>query len=197
MSLEWSDLNPLTWPKAVGDTLNRVAGDSQSTLDQRNRLNEQAGAAGSWADQGQQGYGRLGAEAQQARDYLRRVAMGQESIAGEQLRQGMGRAQAAQQSMAAGASPQNQAMAQRNAAMNMGRAQMGMSGQAALAGIQERRAAQEALMQSIMQQRGQDMQVGLGSRQNAISGYTGVTPEKSFLDKWGGAIMGGAAMAAK
>jgi hypothetical protein len=179
-------INPLSW----GD-------ESESTTDQRNNLNSQSAAAGGFADQGQAGYGQMGAEAQQARDYLRQVAMGRESIAGEQLRQGLQQNLASQRSMAASAAPQNAAMAQRNAAANMGRASMGMTGQAALAGIQERRAAQEALMQSILQQRQQDMQVGLGSRQNAISGYGGITPEKSFLDKYGGMIVGGASMAAK
>ncbi len=35
------------------------------------------------------------------------------------------------------------------------------------------------------------MQVALGSRQNALTGYGNVKPEGSFVDKWGNAIVGG------
>jgi hypothetical protein len=72
-----------------------------------------------------------------------------------------------------------------------------MAGQQAIAGLQERQQAQQALAQMLMQQRQQELQAALGSRQNAISAYGGVTPEGSFLDKWGGAISGAAAIAAK
>jgi hypothetical protein len=163
-----------------------LGGEPESAKEKRNKLNEQGDAAGSFAGVGEQGYGQMGAEAQQARDYLRQVAMGRESIAGEQLRQGLQQNLASQRSMAASAAPQNAAMAQRNAAMNMGRASMGMTGQAALAGIQERRAAQEALMQSIMQQRQQDLQAALQSRSNANTAYGGTTPDRSTLEKVSG-----------
>lgn len=164
---------------------------------QRQDLNNQGAAASGFADQGQQGYGAMTAEAQQARDYLRKIASGQESLSGEQLRQGLQQNMSAQRSMAASASPQNQAMAARTAAMNMGRLGAGMSGQAALAGIQERRAAQEGLSNMILGQRGQDIQVANGARGNAISGYGGAKPEGSFMDKYGNMIVGGLAAGAK
>jgi hypothetical protein len=183
MSLEWNDLDPRTWPGAVKQKLDEWTKESDSEKAKRDQLNQQGAAAGAFADQGQAGYGQLGTEAADSRKYLRDVIAGRESIAGEQLRQGLQQNLASQRSMAASAAPQNAAMAQRNAAMNMGRASMGMTGQAALAGIQERRAAQEALMQSIMAQRGQDMQVALGSRDNAIRAHGGVTPEKSLFER--------------
>lgn len=157
--------------------------ESQSTVDQRNNLNNQGGMASVFADQAQQGYGQMTQESQQVRDYLRSVAQGQNSIAGEQLRQGLQQNLAAQRSMAASASPQNAAMAARTAAIQAGRLGAGMSGQAALAGLQERRDAQSQLGQMILGQRGQDLNAALGSRQNAISGYGGVKPEGTLLDK--------------
>ena len=39
------------------------------------------------------------------------------------------------------------------------------------------------------------LQAALGSRQNQISALGGVTPDKSWLDKWGGAVLGGAGLA--
>ncbi len=98
--------------------------------------------------------------------------------------------------MAAGASPQNQAMAARTGAMNMQRASTGMAGQSALAGIQEQRSAQDALMQSIMAQRGQDMTGALGSRGNAVNAYQVVKPEKSDMEKYGSAVGSGLSMIA-
>lgn len=99
--------------------------------------------------------------------------------------------------MAASASPQNQAMAARTAAMQMGRQGMGMSGQAAMAGLQERNQAQQQLGSMILGQRGQDAQVATGSRGNAIAGYGGVKPEGSMLDKWANPIAGGLGAFAK
>lgn len=163
----------------------------------RDALNQQGAAASGFADQGQQGYGQMTAEAQQARDYLRKIASGQESLSGEQLRQGLQQNLAAQRSMAASASPQNSAMAARTAAIQGGRLGAGMSGAAAMAGIQERRAAQEGLSNMILGQRGQDIQVANGARGNAISGYGGVQPAGSWLDRYGNAVVGGLAAGAK
>jgi hypothetical protein len=114
-----------------------------------------------------------------------------QGIAREQLRQGLQTQMSAQRSMAASAAPANAAMAARTAMINTGRAQQAMSGQAAQAQLAERQAAQKALADMILQQRQQDMQVALGSRENAIAGYGGVKPEGSTLDKWGGAVVGG------
>lgn len=192
----WSGLSSGNGLKTPFGTMGDPTADPTADA-KRNALNQQGAAAAGFADQGQQGYGAMTAEAQQARDYLRKIASGQESLSGEQLRQGLQQNMSAQRSMAASASPQNQAMAARTAAMNMGRLGAGMSGQAALAGIQERRAAQEGLSNMILGQRGQDIQVGLGSRGNAISGYGGVAPAGSWLDKYGNAVAGGLAAGAK
>lgn len=147
-------------------------------------LDNQAGMSQWFADQGQSNYGAMGAEAQQARDYLRRIASGQESVSQEQLRQGMQQNRAAQQSFAASAAPQNQAMAALAGANNMAKAGYGMSGQAALAGIQERQGAQQALNQAILGARGQDLQAALGSRQNAINAYgAGLAPGTNSEEK--------------
>lgn len=180
--------------KAVGD---EIGGESQSAIDKRAQLNEQGAAAGQFAGQGEAGYGamtgqlggtygRLG----EAMDYQNRLMRGENSVAAEQLRQGMQQGLAAQRSMAAGAAPQNSAMAARQAAMNMGRLGYGLSGQQALAGLQERNMAAsqygqlgQALGQLQLGQRGQDVNVALGSRGNAINAYGGVTPEGSWLDR--------------
>ena len=71
--------------------------------------------------------------------------------------------------MAASASPANAAMAARTAATQMGRLGAGMSGAAAMAGIQERNAAQQALNDSILRQQQLQLQGALGARQNAIA----------------------------
>lgn len=88
-------------------------------------------------------------------------------------------------------------MAARTAMMNNARLGAGMSGAASLAGIQERNAAQQALNQSILQQRGQDSQVALGSRQNAVNAYGGVDPAQSFLSQYSNQITGGLGALAK
>lgn len=159
--------------------------DSESQVQKRDDLNAQGAAAGGFAGLGQDNFGQLGVEAFDQRKRLQDQAMGKTSVSGEMLRQGLQQQLNQQRSMAAGASPQNAAMAARTAANNMGRASYGMSGQAALAGMQEKQAAEKTLADMLMQQRQQEMQVALGSRQNAISGYGGVTPEGSLLDKWG------------
>lgn len=163
------------------------------TADQKRAdLNAQGAAAANFADAGEKGYGAMTAESQQARDYLRRLASGEKSVSAEQLRQGNQQTMAAQQSMAASASPQNAPMAALAAMQNQNRASTGLAGSTAMAGLAERQAAQKALGDMILGQRGQDIQVGLGSRQNATTGYGGVSPEGSFMDKFGNMIQGGA-----
>jgi hypothetical protein len=171
--------------------------DSASKVAQREALFGQGQAAGNFAGVGEAGYGAMSAEAAQQREMLRRQALGQDSLSAEQLRQGLQQNMSAQRSMAASASPSNGPMAALHAAQNMGRQGAGMSGQAALAGIQERAAAQQNLGQSISAQRGQDLQAALGSRQTAVSGFGGVTPEKSTLEKWGDPIASGLGAYAK
>jgi hypothetical protein len=162
--------------------------ESSSAKQKRDDLNQQGHAASHFAEFGQNSFGAMTNEATGLREALRRRAAGEGSLVNEQLRQGLGQQLAQQQSMAASASPQNSAMAARNAAINMGRASSAMSGQAAMARLQEQKDAEDALAKAIYQQRQQDLQVGLGSRQNAISAFGGTTPEGSTLDKWANPI---------
>lgn len=174
-----------------------VADDSQSAIDQRRNLEAQGRSASDFAGQGEYGFGMLGGEAQREREYLRRLASGEDSVSAEQLRQGLQQNLSGQRSLAAGASPQNSVMAARTAAMQSARLGSGFAGQQAVAGLQERQLAHRQLTDAIIQQRQQELQAALGSRQNAISGYGGYKPEGSTLDKWGNAIAGGAAIATK
>lgn len=151
-------------------------------------LYQQSASAGGFADQGQAGYAQLGGEAAAQRAYLQRVAGGQDSVSAEQLRQGMLQGVAAQRSMAAGAAPQDAAGAARTAAIQSSRLTSGLAGQQAVAGLQERQNAQQALANMILQQRQQDLQASLQSRSNAITGYganNAGTPEKTEGQKVG------------
>lgn len=165
--------------------------ESESAKQQREDLGNQGGMASWFGDAGQDNYGKTTAEGEQARELMRRRAMGEDSMSAEQLRQGLQRQYAQQRSMAASASPQNAAMAARTAMMGANRAATGMAGNAAMAGIAERQAAADAWARAIAEARGQDVNVALGSRQNAINAFGGQKAEGSTLDKWGGAISGG------
>lgn len=178
--------NPFSW----GD-------ESKSAKQKRANLDETGDAASQFAEFGQGQFMGLGAEAARARDGLRRIISGQDSLSREQLRQGMQSNIAAQRSMAASAAPSNAPMAALHAAQNIGRIGAGMSGQAALAGIQERQAAQQALAQMLLQERQQNLQAALGSRSNAVSAYGGITPEASTLEKLASPIAAGLGAAAK
>ncbi len=162
----------------------------------KNFLADQANAASGFANQGQAGYGAMTEEAKARREYLKKLASGEISVSREQLRQGLQQNLAGQRSMAAGAAPNNAAMAARTAAMQMGRLGSGLAGQQAVAGLQERQAAEKALADMILQERGQDIQVGLGGRGLAIQGQSQGTvgapppPEPSFTDKLLGAALG-------
>jgi hypothetical protein len=164
----------------------------------RARLEGIGVAANGFAGEGQDGYNAMGLEAAASRDFLRQQASGQHSISAEQLRQGLQQNMAGQRSMAAGASPGNAPMAARSAAMNMSRMGSGLAGQQAVAGMQERQNAQKQLADMIMNQRQQDMQVALGSRQNATSAY-GTTlgaKEKTTLEQYQPLIQAGVGAAA-
>lgn len=143
-----------------------------------------------------------------AREMLRRRAAGQDSLSAEQLRQGLGTVMAQQQGAAAGASPAGAAMAARNANMNAMQAGVGLSGQQAMAGIQERAAAEQMLNNAILQQRGQSIQGALGGQQGALQGYGAI--EQNRTQRYGaaagaptpgeqllGGVSGAAAMYAK
>lgn len=151
-------------------------------------LYQQAAAAGGFAHKGERGFGQLGQRSTGALDYLQAQAQGQNSVSAEQLRQGLAQNQAAQQSFAAGASPQNAAMAARTAAIQSGRLGAGLAGQQAIAGLQERQQAQQQYAQLLQALRQQELQAALQSRQNAMQGYgaqNAGTPEKSNIEKYG------------
>lgn len=162
-------------------------------------LAQQGGRAGMFADRAEQGYGAYGQQAQGALDYLQGQARGQNSVSAEQLRQALGQNQAAQMSMAAGASPQNASAAGRTAAIQMGRQGMGLAGQQATAGLAERNQANQQYGSLLGTLRGQDLSAATQSRQNALSGYgagNAGPPQKSWEEKYGPVIAGAAATAA-
>jgi hypothetical protein len=204
MGLDWSDLNPFTWPGQVYDRLKKdystITGqaDKEELAKDKERLRENVDAASAFAQQGQRGFGATGREAVGARDYLRQIAEGQNSVSAEQLRQGLQQNLATQRSMAASASPANAAMAARTAAMQGARLGYGMSGQQALAGLQERQQAQQMLNEMILRQRQQELEAALGARGQAIQGLTGATskPTKSWMEQYGPAIAGAAGLVA-
>ncbi len=168
-------------------------GEGADEANRRAMLSETGLASNQFAEWNQGGSQAGALEAHRQREQLRRYASGQDSQSAEQLRQSLQQNQAAQMSNAAGASPQNSAMAARTGAMNMSRQGYGLAGQQATAGIQERSAANQALSDSIMKQQGLHMQGSLGARQTAASAYGATEDEKSALEKFGPAI--GAALA--
>jgi hypothetical protein len=171
--------------KKIGSETLHGRGDEDRKLQR-----EQAGAASGFANQGQEGFGAAGAESDAARQYLRDLAEGKNSVSAEQLRQGTQQNVAAQRSMAASAAPANAAMAARNAAMQGAKLGYGQSGAAATAGLQERQQAQQMLNEMILRKRQQDLEAALQSRQNAITGYGGnvTNPGKTFFERNGEAI---------
>jgi len=163
---------------------------------QRSNLDSQGNAAGSWADEAQNNARGLGAMSSDQYNALGRQASGQDSISREMLRQGLQQQYGQQRSMAAGASPQNAAMAARTGATQMGRAATGMAGQAAVAGMQEQMAARQAQSNFLQNWRNQELQAAQGGRGSAISAYGGGQIDKPWIEKYGSAVSGGAGMAA-
>lgn len=190
-----ADLMTLLVRAQQGDPAARAEIERRRTAaaNDKNALKNASAAAGGFADQGQAGYGNMTGELDKDREALRALASGQNSIAAEQLRQGLQQNLASQRSFAASASPQNAAMAARTAMNNMNRAGMGMSGQAALAGLQERQAAQEALARLNLGQREQDINVGIGSRQNQMTGLGANKPREP--SGWEKTLAAGASIA--
>lgn len=179
----------------IGGNLQKDPG-AAAEAQRKQQLYGQAQRAGGFADQAQQSYNQYGQQGQGALSGLQAVANGQNSVSAEQLRQGNQQAMAQQQSMAAGAAPQDQAGAARTAMIQMGRSSSGLAGQQAIAGLQERNQAQGQYGQLLQGLRGQDLNATLGSRQTAVTGYGAAdagAPEKSNIDKYGNAIIGGLA----
>jgi hypothetical protein len=183
--MAWYDYIPhVAAAKWVGNKLSGLTSEPAAATAQRANLDNQGGMASVFGDEGQANYGAMTAEAKAARDQLAKYASGQQSVSREMLRQGLQQNMSQQRSMAASSSPQNAPMAALMAAQNMGRAGVGMSGQAAIAGMQERQGAANALQNAILQQRQQDMQVALGSRGNAINAFGNIQPGKSTLEQY-------------
>ena len=153
------------WGTAIGAGVGflggLLGGDNSGPTDEQKRLNAQY-------------------DAQIA--YLQRIARGEDSVSAEQLRQGLQQNLGAQRSMAAGASPQNQAMANIQASRNAMTLGAGLAGQQAVAGMQERQQAQMALSQMLAERRAQEQAVG---------------PAATWLQKWGPAIGQGATLYAQ
>lgn len=134
-------------------------------------LKDQADKSSAWADESRGRVGALTEESAANRQRLQDIATGKESVSAMQLAQANQQNQAMQQSMAASARPGNAAMAARTAAMNAGRNSAGLAGQQAVAGIQERQAAQSALSQALLGERGQDVGAATAGYGNAAGAY--------------------------
>lgn len=205
----WTDYIPSV-PFQIGKSLyNSYTGANDAAAANKKRqdealtnLSNTGSGANRFAQLGESNYQNSTNQLGQDRQGLRDLASGKNSYSAEQLRQGLQQNLAAQQSMAASASPQNQAMAARTAMINAGRLGGGMAGAQALAGIQERNQAQQQLGQLDLGARGQDANVALGSRQNAtgaygaIAGNQGVNPDADRLKQQLGMVQGGLQAAA-
>lgn len=155
----------------------------------RSQLDNNGAAANSFGQTGAANYGQANAGMNQDAQYLQGQANGANSVSAEQLRQGLQQGLAQQQSAAAGASPNNAAMAARNAAMNMNQMSTAALGQQAQAGLQERNQANQALANVYGQQGQLAVNAATGGMGNANQSYgTAVAnPQKT----WGSTIMGG------
>lgn len=165
-------LNLFKRPENRVDTAEKMYGGvdptgQQALASQRAELYGQQG--GAFGQHGAMGYAQGGRDLRAEADQMRRYARGEDSVSAAQLRQGLQQLQSQQQSMAAGASPANSAMAARTAASNAARIGGGLAGQQAVAGLQERQMAQQGLNNMMLAQRQQDLQATLGGQQNAIN----------------------------
>ncbi len=173
--------------------------DAPLEAQRKRRLQQQAASAGAFADNAAGGYNQLGRQGNRALSALQATANGQNSVSGEQLRQGLMQQQGQLQSMAAGAAPGNAAMAARTAMIQSARLSSGLAGQQAIAGLQERNQAQQQYAGLLQGLRGQDLQGTLGGRQAAIQGYGAANagqPAPSILQQYGPAVLAGAQMVA-
>lgn len=143
------------------------------------------------AGDSQRRYDQFGNELSGALDATRRRATGEDSLSAEALRQGLQQNLSAQRSMAASASPQNNTIAALTASRNAMNLGAGMSGAAAQAGIMERQAAESQLVQAMLERQRMEQQGAMGYRQIAAA-----NKPQSWLDRFGGAVTGGARLIA-
>jgi hypothetical protein len=164
----------------------------------RNALQANAQALGGFGGQWGNAYNANQAGINNTLGQFQNLANGQDSVSMEQARQNMAQAQAQQMSMAAGASPQNAAMAQRQAMMNSGNLAAGISGQQVLAGLQERQAALNAMAQLQAQQAQMNMTGALGAYGSANQAYgqNMGTPQQSWWKNVFAPLAAGAAQGA-
>lgn len=172
-------------------------GDAERARKQQ--LYGQAGAAGQFADAQQNQFRQLQGQQNANIAGLRAYANGSKSVSAEQLRQAAATNQAQQMSMAAGAGgTPNAAAAARTAAIQAGRVGAGLAGQQAVAGLQERQQAQNSLANALGTYGSQALTASTNARGQAMQGYGAQeagAPEKSWFDKYGGAIIAGASVA--
>jgi hypothetical protein len=202
----WSDTGKRLFEPLGGDVNNDdapwwdIGGNMQkdpgakAEAARKNLLYQQAARAGGFADQAQRGVNQYGQQGQQALAGLQAQANGQNSVSAIQLQQGLQQNLGAQRSLAAGAAPQNQAAAARTAAIQSSRLGSGLAGQQAVAGQQERNAANQQYGQLLGTLRGQDEAAAASARQGALTGYgagNSGAAEKNNVDKYSGAIIGG------
>lgn len=185
-------LNPSVWSGDVQSAFGLGAYDPSNPY--RNALQANAQGQSQFGNTLQQNYLQNQYGMDNTMGMLRGLAQGNNSVSAAQLQQGLQQSQAQQMSMAAGAAPQNQAMAARTAMMNAGGQASGMMGQQSMAGLQERQGALNALSQMQMQQSGQNMQGALGAMQGANGAYgqTLQYPQKTGASMIGGGAGGGA-----
>lgn len=155
---------------------------------QRNQLSSNMGNMSQFGGQLGNAYGQNQAGINNTIGMLQGQAQGQNSVSAMQMQQGLNQSLANQQSMAASASPNNAAMAARNAAMNMNQLNTGTMGQQAVAGLQERQQALGQLSQLQLGQSGQNLNGALGAYNGATqagAAYLGQQPP-SLLSKFAG-----------
>lgn len=171
----WGDVgsiaNPVNWVNGKNVGYLTDTGQYDPTNGARTSLTGNAGQANQLGQMGAGNYGAATYQLGQANNFLNGQMQGQNSVSAEQLRQGLQQNLAAQQSQAAGASPQNAAMAARNAAQNMASLGYGMSGQAATAGLQERQNAAQQLSQNYLGMGNQAVAAATGGYGAANQGY--------------------------
>lgn len=194
----WTDYIPIIGPLLGGaGGLTGDQGQSKDNQNARAGLLQNASTQGGFGGAGYSNYNNDTAGMQSQIAALQALANGQNSVSAEQLRQGLQQNLAGQQSIAAGASPQNSVMAARTAAIQSGRLGAGLAGQQAVAGLQERQNAQQNLGQLLLGQRGQDVQAalgGFGASNQAYGNSISTTGDKSTLDKLSGLISAGASL---
>jgi hypothetical protein len=173
-----------TQPDPFGvDALGGTARHSQYGMDPGGRLASASQGGLDAAARGDAGYGRMTGQLAGDRAYLQDLRSGKNSLAAEQLRQGLESQQAQIQGMAAGARPANGPMAARTAMMTMGRQGSAMAGNAAMARIAEQNAAAQTLAGLNLQQRGQDINYSGQQRGLGIQGLG--TLEQSSASRYG------------